>query len=279
MTDLTITVVMVVSFSAGFLVRHVLALRDVPVLDDEIRERHGSYELIRLGEAHWNRISPRRAWGIIGVLLCFLVLFAFASGLHAQTLGDRDTRWEFAAGQTDYGSHDGIWYDSFYPFNNETNVGSQILSLSVPGWRASFVHLGEAANTAQWGMHERADEIANPALITEPTFGGAGYGDVFGISLGKTIERTMRGLQLGAEGGLFLYRGEWHETYWPLDNPSAQGFDHTSHINLTTYAGATLRYGRLFAQYRVYYNIQNGLVNHSARQIAVGLSIPFGAAP
>lgn len=206
------------------------------------------------------------------LVILFILMLLTPNPANAQRL-------EFSVGQTTYGTHDGIWYDSFYPFNNATNVGSQVLSLRVPGWRASFVHLGEATNSAQWGMHERVDEVADPALITRPMFGGAGYGDVFGISLGKTIERTVRGLQFGAEGGLFLYRGEWYETYWPLDNPAARGYDHTTHINLTTYAGASVRYGRWTAEYRGYYNIQNGLINHSARQITLGISVPFGAAP
>lgn len=201
--------------------------------------------------------------------IIFILMLLTPNPANAQT-------WEFSAGQTDYGTHDGIWYDSFYPFNNETNVGSQTLSLTVPGWRASFVHLGEASNTAQWGSRERTDEIADPSIPRIATTGGSGYGDVFGLSLGKTYERHIKAFDLGIEGGLFLYRGEWHETYWPLDNPAARGYDHTTHINLTTYAGATAGYGRFFAEYRVYYNIQNGLINHSARQIAVGLRFPFG---
>lgn len=209
-----------------------------------------------------------RALGWLAIL--FLLALLTPNPANAQA------RLELSAGQTNYGSHDGIWYDSFYPFNNATNVGAQVLSYSVPGWRYSFVHMGEASNTAQWGMHERVDEIANPALIGQPVFGGAGYGDVFGLSAGKTAEWRLRPVTIGLEGGLFLYRGEWHETYWPLDNPAARGYDHTSHINLTTYAGASARRGNLFAEYRVYYNIQNGLVNHSARQILLGVSVPFG---
>lgn len=204
---------------------------------------------------------------LIGLLLLYGLLFP--NSANAQRL-------EFSAGQTDYSSHDGIWYDSFYPFNNATNVGSQAISYTIPNWRFSFVHMGEATNTAEWGLHERVDEIANPSLIGKPTTGGAGYGDVFGISAGRTAEWQMpRGL-IGVEGGLFLYRGEWHETTWRLDGVGARAYDDSTHINLTTYAGATARLDPFFVEYRVYYNIQNGLINHSARQILVGYSIPFG---
>lgn len=188
-------------------------------------------------------------------------------------------RLEFSAGQTYYGTEPGIWYNTFYPFSDSKNVGSQMISYRIPGWRASFVHLGEASVNAVWGANEYVDEVANPSLVGAPVYGGTGYGDIFGVSAGKAFEDTLGGWTVGMEGGLFLYRGEWHETSWALSDPSRVLHDDTWHVNLTTYGAASARRGILFAEYRVYYKLQNGFVNRSAKQIQLGVSIPFGAAP
>ena len=208
-------------------------------------------------------------WGLFIWVVCILLgVLLFAKYADAQ--------WEVGAGQTTYGTENGVWYDSLYPFNNDTNVGSQIISLHVPGYRLSFVHLGEATNTAVWGRYELSTELANPSLSRTPQTAGSGYGDIYGLSLGKTAEWKLHQVTLGLEGGLIFYRGEWHETYWSLSDPSVKYHDDQAHFNLDVYVGAGLTYGRFFVQYRYYPRIQNGLVNNQTRQIALGVTFPFG---
>ena len=187
------------------------------------------------------------------------------------------TRFEASIGATHYGSNNGVWYDSASgAFQNNLTPSSWLLSLRVPGWKASLVSLGNASNAAQWGAYERSAELADPNLSRTSIYGGNGSGSVLGLSIGKTYEHSMGSLVLGIEGGLFVYHAQWHETYWQLSDPATIGHIDVAHTLATPYAGISARYKWAFIEARTYHKIDAGLVAHRANQITAGISIPFG---
>ena len=209
------------------------------------------------------------------LLIIFILMLLTPNPANAQT------RVELSAGTVHYGSNDGVWYDSLSgDYENNLAPRSLMLSLSVPGWRASLVNLGNASNWAEWGAHEHAPELADPSLDRTSVAGGRGSGSVLGISIGKTWERKFGPVELGVEGGGFVYRAQWHEQAWMLKTPETlivnPDLDYV-HTSITPYIGVTARYGWAFAEARRYHKIIGGLVAHAANQVVVGVSIPFGS--
>jgi len=201
-------------------------------------------------------------------------------------------RLELGVGSTRYGTTDGIWYQSTYPHSNDLTGSSQFIGWSAPfaerwqalpptrfGWRAAAVHLGSFSNSAYWepdeaffhpGTFPRCDVVR-----LSDCWNGDGSGDVWGVSLGLTIERDFGGLTLGAEGGSFLYYGKWTQT-WRAPNNASSGVLQMTETHLTPYVGVNARYGYAFVMLRGYKGVHAGLADRVLRQVVVGVSIPFG---
>jgi len=222
----------------------------------------------------------------LGWLVVLFILMLFSVPADAQQL-------EFSLGATQYGARNGIWWQDdyeHYAYNNDLRGSSQMLSLRIPNWRASLVHMGQAKNTAMWGQYELNVEQAGnyprcDAGGKDECFYGRGHGDVWGASIGRVFEW---GEVWEAELGAFLYEATWHEEgtgpdgRWFSDTSVAGGAsDHgkgfSSEVHMTYYLGATAHYKRLFGTFRYYGNVRNGngLMGQMAKQVMVGMTFPL----
>jgi len=228
----------------------------------------------------------------LGWLIVLFILLLLSAPADAQQL-------EFSLGATAYGFRNGVWcqrdYEDYYCDNHLTG-NSQMLSLRIPKWRVSLVHMGEVHNSAMWGKYELVDELKGnyPRCDAGPKnecFYGHGYGDVWGASLGRVFEW---GSIWEAELGAFLYQAKWHEEgtgptgFWAFDKTHAYeggypsktspvGNGWSSETHMTYYLGATAHYKRLFGTFRYYGNVRdgNGLMGQMAKQVMVGMTFPL----
>src|SRR5512146_1939657 len=232
--------------------------------------------LIEQTGGEMNDLNPSRGilasvslGSLLWVILALLLLFS-SNPANAQRLS-------FGAGYTQFHTTDGIWWDSLSgPYQNRLYQPTFLLSLDVPGWRASLVSLGKAANNASWGDHEHSDELANPSLPRDSKYRGNGSGSIWGLSVGKTLGTQVMGWNLDAEAGLFLYRASWSEYVYELHSSALVLADQTSNTNLSGYLGATARYKQFFVTTRYYGHVLGGMVTGHANQVAMGISVPFG---
>jgi len=209
----------------------------------------------------------------VGWIAILFILMLFSAPADAQ-------RIEFSAGITQYGSHEGVWYDPYSPYQNNLRQNTQMLSLSIPGWRAAVVHMGGLHNYAQWGPHELNVEQQSPSLPRcdgnhpDICWTGFGSGDVWGLSLGKTVDWGLLHGRLGLEGGAFLYHGWWEERYYAPGSQTA-GYINTTDTHLTPYAAVNYRYGWALASFRYYHKVMDGLPGQMAKQVMVGMTFPL----
>jgi len=232
-------------------------------------------------------------------LVVALIVVAWLMGAKVVRAADNSTSLELGIGITQLGARNGIWWQSDYQgywYHNDLRGNSQIISLRVPNWRVSLVHMGQVSNSAMWGQYELDYEQSHPDLPRcdaggkNECFYGHGHGDVWGASLGRVFDLQLRRVTLEAEGGAFLYQATWHEAgtgpdgNWYSDTNVAGGAsDHgsgfSSETHITYYLGAGISYRMLFLQARYYGNVRNGngLMGQMAKQVMGGIKIPFSS--
>lgn len=197
----------------------------------------------------------------------------------------------------------GIWFQEGYPHSmdfssNCAQVGFSFLTGSRGawsfGWRFAYVDLGTMRFDSTFTMHDTEAALGldgstcNPVDLTGCLGRGHGEQRSRGLSVGYLTERAIGPVVLGGDAGLFMYDGRFRASINGVGPAGAPTFGYVHFdwrgFQVTPYLGATVRYGYLFLQARVYGRVRaaehgcggcSGFANGSARTLQAGLHSTF----
>lgn len=224
-----------------------------------------------------------------------------------------EPKLELGIGQTKFHAReDGTWFESQYETHNNLISGSWRVSLRdhFPtskhfGWSVGYSYLGEFHghnHASLWDSEAgkipedgSACNYANKSHGCMAWFNGSGKAR--GITLGLTADQKLKGLTVGVEGGIFIFKSSYDvsvDLYQGL-NPtdprmsalppgSILEYNHATGTQRTWYFGARASYGYLFAEVLTFHNIFEqgrgpggdvGLTGGKTWQATAGVSVPL----
>ena len=196
---------------------------------------------------------------------------------------------------------EGVWYQSAYPHTLDLSSGCASVGFSVLtgtheewsfGWRFALVDLGTLRFDSKFAMRD-VDQPLHPdgSACDTTTWAmclghGVGKQTARGFSVGHLVERDFGGVNVGVDGGLFMYEGAF-----AVD---IHGAGHGAHLpdlsirwsgwQVTPYIGTMVRYGYAVAGVRWYGRVRaaehgcggcSGIANGPAHMTFAGVSLPF----
>ena len=241
-------------------------------------------------------------WRILrsyGLLFTFVLVSINAQAAEAP-------RFEAGLGQCKYGAEgNGIWYVEQYPHTLDMTAGCGQLGVSRIerrfgrtgiGWRFAYVDLGVAHVDAVFPMRDEEHYLpvmSGAGCDSVSLFGCLGNGMATqrarGLSLGIIAEHPIGPVNVGLDGGVFVYEGVFKvdiDAHPPGSWPApawAHGIEWKGWRG-TPYIGLTAQWAVLQISVRSYYAVHarepgcaycTGVASRSAQQAIVGITLPF----
>jgi hypothetical protein len=217
---------------------------------------------------------------------------------------------ELGIGQTKFHAReDGTWFQSQYETHNDLTSASWRLALRDYftgsrhfGWSLGYSYLGSFSGhnrASLWDDEAGRIPADGSACDFENKSHGClgwfdGSGKAKGITLGLTADHTFKGLTLGVEGGVFVFRSSYNVNLH-LDQGinfddsrgkflpgSTYEYNHATGTQGTWYVGYRASYGPVFAELLHFHNVFEqgrgpggdvGLTGGKTVQVLIGVSI------